>query len=89
MSSLLRLSDSSSNDAIRHFRQLIKLDMVNYILDRMASQQHLESVLMRLNSGSVTAENLIHKICNNTNDKHKLFLSIAWMIKLGLIEIEQ
>ena len=89
MSSLLRLSDSSSNDAILHFRQLIKLDMVNYILGRMASQQHLESVLMRLNSCSVTAENLIHKICNNTNDKNKLFLSIAWMIKLGLIEIEQ
>ena len=89
LKSLLRLSDSSSNDAIIRFRQLIQLDMVNHILGRMASQKHLESALIRLDSCSVTAEDLIHKICSNTKDKHKLFLSIAWMIKLGLIKIEE
>ena len=89
LKSLLRLTDSSSNDAILRFRKLIQLDMVNHILCRMASQQHLESVLMRLDSCSVTAEDLIHKICSNTEDKHKLFLSIAWMIKLGLIKVEE
>ncbi len=87
LKSLLRLSDSESNIAIRRFRQLIKLDMVDYVSNRMASQHQLESMIMKLGTGSATAENLILDSSDNDAEKQKLFLSIVWMIKLGLIEM--
>ena len=63
--------------------------MVNYILDRMASMSKLESVLRNLNSSSKSIETLIHDIEDDDRGKEKLFLSIIWMIKLGLLEIDQ
>ena len=89
MKSLLSLSESNSNVAIERFRQLIRLDMVNYISARMASQEQLESVLMVLDNGPTTAKELISNTCNNVAHARKLFLSIIWMVKLGLIDADQ
>ena len=85
----LRLLDSDSNIAISRFRHLIQLDMVNYVLDRMAPQQQLESILLKLSTGSATSETLIQATCSNDEERQKLFLSITWMIKIGLIEFAQ
>ena len=82
----LQLSDSDSNIAIQRFRSLIQLDMVKYVLDRMASQQQLEYLLAELNSGPATVETLIAISSNNDSEKQKIFLSIAWMMKLGMIK---
>ena len=89
LQSALYLSEKNSHISINRFRTLIKLEMVNYVLDRMSPQQQLESVLIRLGSGSATAETLISEICSQEKDKRKLFLSIAWMVKLGLIGLER
>lgn len=89
LSSLINLSDPDSRTSIRHFRQLIKLDMVNYVLDRMASQQQIESLLLLLGQKSATAESLISEICVNPEEQRNLFLTIAWMAKLGLIKVER
>ena len=85
---LIRLSDSSSDISIHRLRQLIQLEMVNYVSDRMSSQEELESVLRSLSSQSTTVENVLLTNCSHAIDQKKLFLSIAWMIKLGLIKIE-
>ncbi len=85
----LCLTDPNSDISIRRFRQLIKLEMVNYVLDRMSSQGQLESVLLKLGSASATAETLMLAISSQSKERQKLFLSIIWMIKLGLIRVEQ
>ena len=89
LTSQLRLTDSNSSTAIQRFNKLIELDMVNYVMDRMASQKQLEDVLLILNSGPSSAEYIISKICNNSSEKRILFLSISWMAKLGLIKAAQ
>ena len=86
--SLLRLSDRNSDIAISRFRQLIQLEMVNYVLDRMSPQRTLESVLIKLDSSDATAESIILTISNNASEQKKLFLSIIWMVKLGLIKVD-
>ena len=86
--SLLCLSDKDSDVAIRRFRKLIQLKMVSYVKDRMASQQQLESLLLRLSSTSVSAEKLISETCSNADEERRLFLSIVWMIKLGLVKFD-
>ena len=88
LQSSLHLYDRDSDVAIRRFRQLIQLDMVNYISDRMAPQRQIESVLLKLNSASASAEDLIFAICENSKERRKLFLSIIWLAKLGLLEVE-
>ena len=85
--SLLCLSDKDSDVAIRRFRKLIQLKMVSYVKDRMASQQQLESLLLRLSSTSVSAKP-ISETCSNADEQRRLFLSIVWMIKLGLIKFD-
>ena len=87
--SLLYLSDPDSDASIRHFRQLIKLKMVNYVLDRMSPQRQLESVLVTLGTSSATVENIILSTCTNVDEQQKLLLSITWMVKLGLIRVKQ
>ena len=61
--------------------------MVDYVSNRMASQHLLESMIIKLGTGSATAENLILDSSDNDAEKQKLFLSIVWMMKLGLIEM--
>ena len=87
--SRLSLSEPNSSTSIKRFRKLIKLNMVNYVSDRMVSQQLLESVLLKLGTTSAKAETLILETCSQPDEKKKLFLSIMWMIKLGLIKVEQ
>ena len=89
LQSMLSITDVNSTISVRRFRQLIKLEMVNYVADRMASQQELESVLLKLGSASATAGSLIPKICKSRHEQRKLFLSIIWLNKLGLIKIEK
>ena len=87
--SWVQLSTPNSDIVIQRLHKLVELEMVNYILDRMASMSQLESVLRNLNSSSKSIETLIHDIEDDDRGKEKLFLSIIWMIKLGLLEIDQ
>ncbi len=89
LNSQIYLSYPDSHTSIRHFRQLIKLDMVNYVSERMASQQKIESLLLLLGQNSASAGSLISAICVNPEEQHDLFLSIAWLVKLGLIKIKR
>ena len=89
LQNLLYLSDPDSDTSIRQFRQLIKLEMVNYVLNRMSPQRQLESVLVTLGTSSATVENIILSTCTHADEQQKLLLSITWMVKLGLIRVKQ
>ena len=84
---LLHLSDPDIGTTLSRFHELIKLDMVNYVMNRMVSEQKLKSLLMKLSYAPASLDNISMEICSTKDEQRKLFLSAVWMVKLGLIKV--
>ena len=84
-STSVELSDVSFEIALNRFKALALLSMVNYTSKIFISDNMVYEVLRFLSYAPSSCNQLAESHSNLSNDKIKLFRTLAWLLKLGIL----
>jgi len=85
LETLFVLVDTNSQDALDRLKTYIQLAMVNYAKLVMPSIDEITQVLNKLQSGPISAGELVKQLPNNR--QAYVFRSLLWLLKLNILKV--